>query len=256
MKRLSVYLPWIVSALLIVTFQAGQVPVFAQAAVDNQIFADLLQKYVHQGRVDYDGFKREADRLNAYLKILENIDPDALSRDERFAFYINVYNAWTIRLILTRYPDLDSIKDLGSLFKSPWKKAIVHLDGKLLSLDNVEHDILRPEFKDPRVHFAINCAALSCPPLQSAPFEGSLLDAQLNRATRDFINNPKRTYLEGNTLHVSRIFDWFGEDFDNDPYRFVVQYADGDFKKRLLAVKNGIEIDFLPYDWSLNNQPQ
>lgn len=228
----------------------------AAPAVDNGIYADLLGKYVYRGQVDYDGFKKEESRLDAYLKILETVDPAKLDRDDQFAFYTNVYNAWTVKLILSRYPDLKSIKDLGSVFKSPWKKKIVRIEGRVLTLDNVEHDILRPRFNDPRVHFAINCAAHSCPPLRSEPYEGSRLDEQLNDATRAFINDPQRTYLEGNTLYVSKIFDWFGEDFSDDPLSFVAEYAEGDLKERLESKKNKIRVKYMDYDWTLNNRPQ
>ena len=243
-------------SLLLTLAVFGMSAVWAAPAVDNSIFADLLGKYVNQGQVDYDGLKREESRLDAYLKILSEVDPDALERDDRFAFYVNAYNAWTVKLILTRYPDLKSIKDLGSLFRSPWKKKIVRIDGNVISLDNVEHDILRPDFKDPRVHFAINCAAFSCPPLRSEPYEGGRIDAQLDDATRSFVNNPNRTYLKDGTLYVSKIFDWFGEDFDNDPYSFVVEYAEGDLKDRLQAGKGNIGVKYMDYDWTLNNRPQ
>ena len=228
----------------------------AGALVDNSIYAELLGKYVHKGTVDYDGLKKEEARLDSYLKLLEKADSADLPRDEQFAFYANAYNAWTIKLILSGYPRIDSIKDLGSLFKSPWKKKIVRIDGEVLTLDNVEHDILRPRFKDPRIHFAINCAAYSCPPLGSEPFRGADLDEQLDEVTRRFVNNPKRSYLEGDTLYVSKIFKWFAEDFNNDPYGFVVNYADGDFKENLEAARGRVTVKYLPYDWSLNNRPQ
>ena len=225
-------------------------------SVDNSIYAELLDKYVDKGRVDYDGFKNEEAKLDNYLKQLEGTRSAELPRDEQFAFYTNAYNAWTIKLILSKYPDLESIKDLGNLFKSPWKRKIVRIDGDVLTLDNVEHDILRPRFKDPRVHFAINCAAHSCPPLSDEPYQGVHLDTQLDEATRKFINNPKRNYLDGQTLYLSKIFKWFAEDFNEDPYSFVVRYAEGALKKNLEAGKDKIKVKYLPYDWSLNNKPQ
>lgn len=243
---------------IIVLFTAVIVaaPGWSAVSVDNSIYAELLGKFVDNGRVDYDGLKKEEGRLDQYLKVLENVDPDSLSRDGQFAFYANAYNAWTMKLILTGYPGIDSIKDLGSLFKSPWKKKLVRIDGQVLTLDNVEHDILRPRFQDARVHFAINCAAYSCPPLLPEPFAAAKLDQQLTDATRAFINNPKRTYLEGNTLYVSKIFKWFAEDFNHDPYTFVLKFAEGNFKKELEAGKRNTEVKYLDYDWSLNNRPQ
>lgn len=256
MRRTKNFFRFFGYSLLLTLAVAWLSTVWAAPAVDNSIFADLLGKYVNQGQVDYDGFKREESRLDAYLKILAEVDPEALGRNDQFAFYVNAYNAWTVKLILTRYPDLKSIKDLGSLFKSPWKKKIVRIDGKVISLDNVEHDILRPGFKDPRVHFAINCAAFSCPPLHTEPYAGNRIDAQLDEVTRSFVNNPNRTHLKDGTLYVSKIFDWFGEDFDSDPYSFVVEYAEGDLKDRLLAGKGNIGVKYMDYDWSLNNRPQ
>ena len=225
---------------------------WAAPTVDHRIYAELLAKYVNDGQVNYDGFKREEAQLNQYLEVLKNIDPKQLSSKEQFAFYANAYNAWTIKLILSGYPGIKSIKELGSLFKTPWKKKIVRIDGNLLTLDDVEHNILRPRFKEPRVHFAINCAAFSCPPLRSEPYQGNILDRQLDEATRAFINNPERNYLEGNTLYVSKIFKWFAEDFDHDVVGFVSKFAENKFKQKLKAKKDILKVKFLHYDWSLN----
>jgi len=219
---------------------------------DNSLYGELLAKYVKDGKVNYAGFKAEEDKLDRYLKILENVNSESLSRNEQFAFYANAYNAWTIKLILSGYPGVKSIKDLGSLFKSPWKKKIVRIDGKVTTLDHVEHEILRPRYKDPRVHFAINCAAKSCPPLRPEPFSGNILDRQLDDSTRSFINNPKSYRLEGNELYVSRIFKWFSEDFDNDALGFFNKYATGDLRKELEAKSGEINVQYLEYDWSLN----
>lgn len=226
----------------------------ADNTVDHSIYADLLDKYVHQGNVDYRGFKTEESKLDQYLKVLENVDSKSLSKNEQFAFYINAYNAWTIKLILSGYPGIESIKDLGSIFQSPWKKKICRIDGDVITLDDIEHTILRPRFKDSRVHFAINCASVSCPPLLSEPFLGSTLDQQLDRATGAFINNPKRNYLDGETLYVSRIFKWFGKDFNYDIIGFFLKYADDHLKKELEIKKQTIQINYLHYDWSLNGK--
>jgi len=226
----------------------------ADTAVDHSIYANLLEKHVHQGSVDYRGFKMEESTLDQYLKVLENVDSKSLSRNEQFAFYINAYNACTIKLILSGYPGIKSIKDLGNILKTPWKKKICRVDGDVITLDEIEHHILRPGFKDPRVHFAINCAALSCPPLWSQPFLGSTLDQQLDDATRAFINNPKRNYLDGKTLYVSRIFKWFGKDFNEDIIGFFLTYADDHLKKELEVKKNKIKVKYLQYDWSLNGK--
>jgi hypothetical protein len=219
---------------------------------DQSLYGELLDKYVKNGVVDYQGFKNEEATLDKYLKILENTNVRGLSRDEQFAFYVNSYNAWTIKLILGAYPGIKSIKDLGNIFKSPWEKEIVRVDGKVISLDDVEHKILRKKFKDPRIHFAVNCASKSCPPLISEPYSGNNLSQQLDHSTRTFVNDPRSNYLKGNKLYVSKIFKWFPEDFDDDIVGFVLKYAEGDFKKELEARKDKIKIKYLHYDWSLN----
>jgi len=224
------------------------------AAMDQATYAELLHKYNRNGHVDYAGFKKDEARLDEYLAQLAKINPNPLSRDEQFAYYTNAYNAWTIKLILTGYPGVESIKDLGSLFKSPWKKKFVKLDGKVITLDNIEHDILRPRFNDPRVHMAVNCASKGCPPLWSEPFMGDRLNEQLNAVTRNFINNPVFNRLEGNTLYVSKIFKWFSEDFDDDVIGFVEKYAEGELKRTITANRSSIEVDYLDYDWALNGR--
>jgi hypothetical protein len=214
----------------------------------------LLSRHVKNGLVDYAGMKADERDLDAYLADLERIDSRTLSRIDQFAFFINAYNAWTVKLIIGPYPEIKSIKDLGGLFGSPWKKKIARIDGALLSLDQIEHEILRPRFKDPRVHFAINCAALSCPPLRPEAYVGERLDLQLDDAARAFINNPDRNYLKLDTLYLSRIFDWFGEDFGKDLPRFVSRYAEGNLKERLAAREGKLRVEFLDYDWGLNGE--
>ena len=222
------------------------------AQVDHALFATLLSRHVKDGVVDYKGFKDDETIMDQYLDVLAAVDPESLSTDDQFAFYVNAYNAWTIKLILSRYPGIRSIKDLGSLFSSPWKKTIARIDGSLLSLDQIEHDILRKRFKDPRVHFAVNCASKSCPPLQGEPFTGSLLNDQLNRAARAFINAPRFNRLEGDTLWVSKIFDWFPDDFHGDVIGFFINFADAPLGDQLEKNKARIKVEYLDYDWSLN----
>jgi hypothetical protein len=237
-------------AVLIPAFGGGVAA--AAPPVDNSIYAELLTKYVANGHVDYAGFKRDEARLDQYLKLLDQVDPERLPREEQFAFYINAYNAWTIKLILTGYPGVKSIKDLGSLFQSPWKKQFVRISGKTLTLDDIEHNILRPRFKDPRVHFAIVCASKSCPPLIAEPYRGAVLDDQLNRSTRDFLNTPANYRLDRSTFWVSSIFKWFAEDFNKDVVGFYLKFAQGGLKQELQAERDRIDVNYLDYDWSLN----
>jgi hypothetical protein len=242
----------VIAFLLSGLITSGMLPAAAGSIPDHGTYAELLARYVANGVVNYAGFKADEARLDQYLKVLEQVDPERLPRDEQFAFFINAYNAWTIKLILTGYPGVKSIKDLGSLLQSPWKKEIVRIHGNIFTLDHIEHDILRPRFKDPRVHFAINCAAKSCPPLLSEPYRGEVLDAQLTRATADFLNQPANSRLEGSTLGVSSIFKWFAEDFNKDVVGFYLKYTQGDLKQKLEAGRGRIEVKYMDYDWSLN----
>lgn len=222
--------------------------------VDHSDYAALLEKHVRNRVVDYSGFKADEGLLDRYLRVLEAVDPTALSRENQFAFYINAYNAWTIKLILSEYPGIESIKELGFLFQSPWEKPLVRINGETLTLDDIEHRILRPRFKDPRVHFAINCASKSCPPLRPEPYRGEVLESQLTDATTSFLNDPENYRFDGSDFFVSRIFDWFGEDFNNDPVGFYRQYAQGDLRKRLEKAAGGITVRYMDYDWSLNGR--
>jgi len=226
--------------------------VFAEEPLDHGLYGELLKRYVKNGAVDYKGFKTDELRLDRYLSLLENTKTVGLSRNEQFAFYINAYNAWTIKLILTGYPDVKSIKDLGSLFKSPWKKQIARINGKVITLDDIEHGILRKRFKDPRIHFAVNCASGSCPPLRPEPYMGKILDRQLDEMVTSFINNPVYNRLDGSNLYVSSIFKWYAEDFNNDIVRYFLKYARGDLKGRMEAVGERLKVKYLDYDWSLN----
>ncbi len=223
-------------------------------SINHNLFDQLLENHLKNGVVDYKGLKQNEAKLEEYLIVLEKAEPEALSRDDQFAFYINAYNAWTIKLILTGYPGVKSIKELGSFFKSPWKKKICRIGGEVVTLDYIEHAILRPRFKDPRVHFAINCASKDCPPLRKETYRGSVLDKQLDDATKRFLNDPKKNYLDGEKLYVSKIFEWFGDDFDNRIVEFFLKYAQGDLKKNLLKHQNKIEVKYLDYDWSLNGK--
>jgi hypothetical protein len=221
--------------------------------VDHTLFAELLGRYVKEGKVDYAGFKRDEKKLDVYLRVLETTDTKRLVPVEQFAFYINAYNAWTLKLILSAYPGVMSIWDLGGrFFDKPFQKKIVRLDGNTVSLDFVENDILRPRFKDERVHFAINCAAKSCPPLRPEPYRGEVLDQQLNEMAGAFVNDPNRNRIDGETLYVSKIFKWFSNDFKDDVPGFFMKYATGSLKEKLITDKDRIRVKYLDYDWSLN----
>ena len=251
---LPTFLTGIILAILILAMELVLSPSTVVAKVDNSIYTNLLSRYLKKNRVDYDGFKREEALLDRYLSILSATNVDRLSHNERFAFYINAYNAFTIKLILTKYPGINSIKEIGSFFSNPWSIKFISLDRQTVSLDTIEHEFLRPIFKDTRIHFAINCASKGCPPLLNQPYEGETLEAQLNTMTRTFINDPKRTFLKDNTLFVSKIFKWFEEDFNGAPLLFIRQYADDEFKKKLDRIGPKIKLSYLDYDWTLNRR--
>ena len=236
------------AAVLSVPFSA-----FGAAPPDNSVYAGLLARHVKDGFVDYKGFKAEEPLLDSYLASLEKVNPDELSRDDQLAFYINLYNAATIKLILTGYPGVTSIKDLGG-FWGPWKKKFIRVNGKVLTLGQIEHKILRPRFRDPRVHFAIVCASKGCPPLRSEPYEGSRVGRQLDDVVSRYLNDPAKTYLKDDKLYVTRIFKWFSGDFTPDPISFILRYAKGPFRDAIAAKKGEIRIEYLDYDWSLNGE--
>ena len=224
----------------------------AQDHMDNHIYAGLLKQHVHGSAVNYDGFKKDEPLLDQYLSQLSRTDVASLSGNNQFAFYINAYNAFTIKLILSNYPGINSIKEIGSFFSNPWNKKFIVLQGRSVSLDHIEHDILRPRFKDPRIHFAINCASKSCPPLLNEPYDGRILDSQLDSQAKKFINNKKNTYFKGDTLYISKIFKWFDADFSGNPLIFIKAHASGKLREALNSSEKSIKIDYLRYDWTLN----
>ena len=211
--------------------------------VDHSAFDALLAAHVDdEGDVDYRGLLGERAALDAYLARLAETDPSGLTRDEQLAYYINAYNAATLALILDDYP-VASITDLDG--GKPWDVERVELGGQTYSLNQIENDIIRPTFDEPRIHFAVNCAAASCPPLRAGAFTADALDAQLEQQTRAFLNDPAYTRVGGGTAEVSKIFDWYGADFD-DVAAFVAGYRSD--------VTPTTEIAFAEYDWSLNEQ--
>ncbi len=226
--------------------------IHAHAKVDNTIYASLLKKHVIKNRVNYDGLKKDELKLDTYLAILSNTDVDSLLKTEQFAFYINAYNAFTIKLILTKYPGINSIKEIGTFFTNPWQKKFIILQKRTVTLDHIEHDILRPRFKDARVHFSINCASKSCPRLRNEPYESTTLEAQLDEQAKLFINDKKNSFFKDNTLFLSKIFSWFGEDFSQKPIQFILQYANDDLKAAIRSAGHDIKLSYLSYDWSLN----
>jgi hypothetical protein len=235
------------------------------ATIDHSAFDLLLKAYVKQGadgvnRVDYASFKRDGHAaLKTYIGSLQSVDFNTLGRREQFAFFVNLYNAKTLDIVLDHYP-VKSIKKIslgGGLFASisggPWKAKVVKLNGVALSLDDIEHQILRKRFKDPRIHYAVNCASIGCPNLAREAYTGAKLNAQLDAGARSYINHPRGMRFEGGTLIASSIYDWFKKDFggtDQGIVKHALKYAGPDLAAKLSTAKS---ISGFAYDWSLND---
>ncbi len=215
-----------------------------QAQISHQVFDELLQKHVSQtGRVNYKGFKADEAKLDKYLSVLKTNHPDkkTWSRNERLSYWINAYNAFTIKAILEEYP-IQSITDLanGNIWDVKWIK----IGSNTYSLNGIEHDIIRTNFKEPRIHFAVNCAANSCPPLLNQAYQAASLEQQLQEQASAFINNRNYNILGANDLVLSKIFEWYADDFGS------IQTYVNPFTR--IQIAPNASITFAPYDWSLN----
>ncbi len=244
------------------------------ASFDHSHWDVLLKKHVvpiNQGvatQVDYGAFARDRFLLKDYLNSLESVSLAMFERwpkSEQLAFLINAYNAWTVELVLTGYPGIESIKDLGSWLQSPWQKTFIPLLGKTRSLDDIEHGLIRAEgkYQEPRIHFAVNCASIGCPALSAMAYSGAEIEAQLDAAARRFLSDLSRNRLAGDRLNVSMIFKWYREDFERGwggyqrLEQFLSAYGDslGLSTRDIQRLNSGaIEIEFLDYDWNLNRK--
>ena len=232
----------------------------------------LLNKHVRwlpdnkQSRVDYAGFAAERPALQQVLAAWSALTPGTFagfSRAQKMAFLINAYNGFTIELILTQYPNLKSIKDLGSVFQSPWNKKFFRLLGEERHLDWIEHAQLRPVSGDWRVHTAVNCASIGCPALRPEAFTPQSLDAQLEDGMLRFMADSTRNRYADGQAGISAIFKWYREDFETgflgvrNLEQLVLRYADPlaiPAADRPLIRTGKLRIRFLDYDWSLNDR--
>lgn len=235
------------------------------ATVDHSAFDALLKAYVKPSeaglnRVAYARFKAEGQsKLTAYLAALEKADVTKLDRPEQFAFWANLYNAKTVAIVLDKYP-VRSIKDIslgGGLVATftggPWKAKVVKVAGRELSLDDIEHVILRGTFKDPRVHYAVNCASVGCPNLGTEAFTGARLEAQLDAAARAYVNSPRGIKVADGQVTASSIYNWFQVDFGGSAegvLQHARRYAEPALKSKLESITTIAEF---AYDWSLND---
>lgn len=220
----------------------------------HQIFDELLKKYVSEdGLVNYKGFIKDKEKLEEYLDLLSNNAPDRQkwSKDQQLSYWINAYNAFTIKLIVDNYP-VKSIKDLDPKVSIPLVNTVWHIKffkigGEDASLDEIEHKILRKEFDEPRIHFAINCASVSCPILLNEAFLPEKIDFQLDKVAKSFINDPSRNKIKSNSIEISQIFSWFKGDFTKNGS--LIDYLN---RYSNVKISQNAKISHLNYDWSLN----
>lgn len=210
---------------------------------DHNLLNRLLEKYVSaSGQVNYKGLQSEIKSLDAYLADLKaNPVQESWSRNEKMAFWINAYNAFTIKLILNNFP-LQSIMKLHE--GKPWDVKWIEIGLKTYSLNEIEHEVLRPQFNDARIHFAVNCAAVSCPPLLNKAWTASNLESNFEKQAKAFINNPTHNKIKPSSIEVSKIFEWYGSDFGN-----LIEYLN---KYSQTTINQDATINFIEYDWALN----
>ncbi len=239
------------------------------------VWSGLLARHVlpqrggQASKVRYASLAAERRLLKTVLDALSGVDDAtfrAFTRPQQMAFLINAYNAFTVELILTKYPNLASIKDLGTVFSNPWKPKWITLLGAMVSLDDIEHGMLRQRgrYDDPRVHFAVNCASIGCPPLREEAFVADRLDAQLDEQALRFMSDRSRNRFdaERGRLEVSKIFDWYGEDFrlghrgirslPGFMARYAEVLADAPAERERIH-SEAAQIGFGDYDWKLND---
>lgn len=220
-------------------------------SIYNALLADHVSTHEAAGItlnwVDYTAMGRDT-RYEQLISQVQNFMTSKLASDaERLGFYINVYNIYAIKMVIDHWP-LESIKDAGSFFKPVWKKPVGVLDGRMTTLHEIEHDILR-KMNEPRIHMAIVCASLSCPDLRKTAFTAGNIDAELEQATQDFLNNTAKGYrVAGDGIIISKIFDWFDDDFESSGgvTGFLARYVE------LPSEQPGI--DYLDYNWQLNGE--
>ncbi len=240
------YGSWIAVWGIMLTSATGFAQEFDQ---NHSLFDGVVKAHVAKGRVDYKALKAAPQGLDQYLDGLAAV-PEAQFRawtePRQIAFLANLYNAATLKMILDHYP-VKSIKDIGSIFKGPWDQPVVRLFGNTITLNNLEHGILRKDYHEPRLHMALVCAAKGCPPLRSEAYVGERLDEQLSDQSRIYLASPAGFQLDRakGEVRISSIFKWYGGDFASVP-AFVTQYSGQNV--------DGLKIRYLDYDWSLNDK--
>jgi hypothetical protein len=226
---------------------------FAQKAPSHQQWDKLLKKHVNaSGMVNYKGFQKDKAEVDAYLKMLsDNAPQNSWSENEQKAYWINAYNAFTVALIIKHYP-VKSIKDIGGkIYKvnTPWDIKFITIGGKKYDLNNIEHGILRKKFDDPRIHFALVCASISCPKLQRDAYTGVQLNAQLDDAGKEFLNDRSKNRISANKAELSKYFSWYKGDFTKNGSlaEFINKYSQ-------TKMDGNTKVSSIDYNWNLNEQ--
>lgn len=240
---------------LLLMVAALAVPFAATAAdVDHSAFDTLLKAHVKGAKLDYAGFLDDKGQLEpgfkTYLEMIEKTDPASLPDDKaRLAFWINAYNAHTIAGVLRHWPGITSVSTVYPDFGF-FKRADYTVGGKKYALNDIENKVIRPTFKDARIHAALNCASISCPPLAPFAFTGPQLDKQLDQVFGAFANDAQRNQIGPDGVKLSEIFNWYGGDFQPSVQAYLAKYVSDPAKKKALGEAKALQ--FLPYDWNLN----
>jgi len=219
---------------------------------DHTTWSQLLQKHVKaDGLVDYRGFQEDAELLQSYLDLISKQAPaKSWSEEEKIAYWINVYNAYTVKVIADNYP-LNSIRELHKVpgVATIWHEEFFKIGDQPMSLNRIEHGILRVEFDEPRIHFAINCASMSCPVLRAEAYVADRLDAQLTEQAKLFLHQPLRNQIDQNPVKLSAIFSWFEGDFTKNGT--LIEFLNP-FLEEKKQISKDAKIEYLEYDWSIN----
>lgn len=255
-------LPFALASLALLAAMA--LPAGAAAPPDYSAWSSLLSKHYDSAQgMNYKALKaNDKKTLDDLRRQMGTVDVQSLSRPDQLAYWINLYNINVVGVVVDNYP-VDSIRDISTdpiIRLNVFKKPSVQTKKGAISLNDVENEKIRDGFKDPRIHFAINCAAKSCPPIRTEPYEGAKINDQLDDQVRKFLNGPQGARLakDGGELviHVTKIMDWFGDDFNKwagGPVAFLKRYVSGDKRKMMDAAGNQIDLKFDDYDWKLND---
>ena len=239
--------------LLLISCFFLAINLFAQKVPSHQQWDKLLKKHVNtSGMVNYKGFQNDKSDFDAYLKTLsDNAPQKSWDENDQKAFWINAYNAFTVALILKHYP-VKSIKEIGGkIYKinTAWDIKFINIGGEKYDLNNIEHKMLRRKFNDPRIHFAIVCASISCAKLRREAYTGSQLEAQLEDQGKDFLNDKSKNRISADKAEISKYFTWYGGDFTKNGslVDFINKYSQ-------TKISANTKINYLDYNWSLNEQ--